>query len=68
MSDGEKTEIDPKTFIVKDDRLYLFYNGIWGNTKKDWLKGDHDQLADDADKNWKDISGESPRLGKPADQ
>ncbi len=68
MSKGSKTEIDPKSFIVKDDRLYLFYKGIFGNTKKDWLDGDHGQLESSADDEWKAISGESPRFGKPADQ
>jgi YHS domain-containing protein len=68
MSKGSKTEVDPKSFIVQDDRLYLFYKGIFGNTKKDWLDGEHDQLESSADNEWKDISGESPRLGKAADQ
>lgn len=62
MTSGDKTEIDPKTFIVKNDRLYLFYNGFFGNTKKDWEKGDHDALSSEADRAWKGISGESPRV------
>ncbi len=61
MTTGEKTEINPKTFIVKNDRLYLFYNGFFGNTKKDWEKGDHDSLSDKSDAQWNTISGESPR-------
>lgn len=62
MTSGDKTEIDPKTFIVRGGRLYLFYNGFFGNTKKDWLKGDHDELSQRADAQWKTITGESPRL------
>ncbi len=62
MTSGDKTEIDPKNFIVKNDRLYLFYNGFFGNTKKDWEKGDHDALSSEADRAWKGISGESPRV------
>ena len=62
MLDGDKTEIDPKTFIVKDGRLFLFYNGFFGNTKKDWLKGDHDEQAARSDTEWKKLSGESPRV------
>ena len=61
MTTGDKTEADPKTFIVKDGRLFLFYNGFFGNTKKDWLKGNHDELARRADEAWKKISGEEPR-------
>ena len=62
MLEGDKTEIDPKTFIVKDGRLFLFYNGFFGNTKKDWLKGDHDAQADRSDSEWNKLSGESPRV------
>ncbi len=61
MTTGDKTEADPKTFIVKDGRLFLFYNSFFGNTKKDWLKGDHDALANKADASWKKISGEGAR-------
>ena len=68
MSNGSKTEVNPKTYIVKDGRLYLFYNGVWGNTKKDWEKGDHAQLSSSADSEWKDISGESPRIAQDAMQ
>jgi YHS domain-containing protein len=57
---GDKTEINPKTFIVKNDRLYLFYNGLLGNTKKDWEKGNHDTLLAEADGAWKKISSEEP--------
>lgn len=62
MSSGDKTEIDPKTFIIQDGRLFLFYNGFWGNTKDDWQKGDKVELARQADAHWKTISGESPRI------
>lgn len=62
MTSGDKTEIDPKTYIVKNDRLFLFYNGFFGNTKKDWEKGDHGALSTEADRAWKEISGESPRV------
>lgn len=61
MSKGSKTEIDPKTYIIKDDRLFLFYKGVFGNTKTDWEKGDHNSLSTQADSEWKTISGESPR-------
>ncbi len=60
MSKGSKTEINPKYFIVKDDRLFLFYKGVFGNTKEDWQKGDHAELSTTADSEWLSISGESP--------
>jgi len=60
MSKGSKTEINPKTFIVKNDRLFLFYNGLFGNTKTDWKKGDHLSLMTLADMEWNSISKENP--------
>ena len=61
MITGDKTAPNPKTFIVKDDRLFLFYNALLGNTKKSWLKGDHDQQAGRADTRWERIAKEKPR-------
>lgn len=51
MADGEEVEVDPETFKVIDGRLYLFYNGIWGNTLKKWNK-DEASLKSKADKVW----------------
>jgi YHS domain-containing protein len=51
---GEKVKIDPETFKILDDRLYLFYN-FWGsNTLKDWNK-DEKKLKSSADSNWEKI-------------
>ncbi|MBK7403925.1 MAG: YHS domain protein [Phycisphaerales bacterium] len=61
MITGDKTEPNPKSFIVKDDRLFLFYDGLFGDTKAQWLKTDHDTSAASADAQWKAISGESSR-------
>jgi peroxiredoxin len=62
MREGDKVDIDPKTFIVKDGRLFLFYNGLLGNTQAKWLKGDHVKEAAEADGQWKKLSGETPRM------
>jgi peroxiredoxin/YHS domain-containing protein len=58
MKDGDKVEIDPTKFIVKDGRLYLFYDGFWGNTKAKWEKEDHAAQVKAADAQWKKLSGE----------
>lgn len=50
-NDGDKTDIDPKTFEIHDGRLYVFYNGFWGNTLPPW-KDNRSVLKPDADKNW----------------
>ncbi len=61
MKDGDKVEVDPTKFIVKDNRLFLFYDGFWGDTRAKWLKMDHSTQASAADAKWKKISGESAR-------
>jgi YHS domain-containing protein len=49
---NEKVEINPKTFEIRDGKLYLFYNS-WGiNTLKLWEKEGAEKLQKQADKNW----------------
>lgn len=67
MREGDKVAIDPNSFIVKNDRLFLFYKGWLGDTRAKWLKGDHTAEAKEADAHWKKTSGESPRMAtRPA--
>ena len=49
---GEKVEINPETFKIIDNKLYLFYNAYFNNTLKSWNK-DEKQLKMKADVNWK---------------
>ncbi|MBY0517323.1 MAG: hypothetical protein K2P81_10465 [Bacteriovoracaceae bacterium] len=51
MADNDNVEVDPKTFKVIEGKLYLFYNGLWGNTLNKWNK-DEVGLKKKADKNW----------------
>lgn len=53
-SAGEKVEIDPATFKIVDNKLYLFYNAYFNNTLKSWNK-DQTNLNKKADINWKKI-------------
>jgi len=50
---GEKVGINPKTFEIRDGKLYLFYNSWGTNTLKLWLKENPQQLKKQADINWK---------------
>lgn len=51
---GEKVEVDPETFEIRDGKLYLFYNAYFNNTLKDWLE-EPVVLKKKADTNWKRI-------------
>lgn len=49
---GEKVTIDPKTFKIIDNKLYLFYNKYFTNTLNLWNK-DEKVLLTQANKNWR---------------
>jgi YHS domain-containing protein len=51
-SAGEKVDINPETFKIIDNKLYLFYNAFFNNTLKSWNK-DEKNLKAKADNNWK---------------
>ncbi|MCG1034983.1 YHS domain-containing (seleno)protein [Polaribacter sargassicola] len=52
---GDKVSIDPKTFEIRDGKIYLFYNS-WGiNTLELWEKEGAEELKNKADKNWQKI-------------
>lgn len=51
---GEKVEVDPETFKIVNDKLYLFYNKYFNNTLKTWNK-DEASLKAKADANWQKI-------------
>lgn len=53
-SSGDKVEINPETFKIIDDKLYLFYNAYFNNTLRSWNK-DEASLKKNADLNWRRI-------------
>lgn len=52
---NEKVSINPKTFLIKNGKLYLFYNAWGTNTLKLWEQNNPTELEQKADKNWKII-------------
>jgi len=52
---GKKVGIDPKTFEIRDGKLYLFYNAWGTNTLELWLKENAKELQQKADKKWENI-------------
>jgi len=53
--DGKKVGVDPKTYEIRDGKLYLFYNSWGTNTLKSWLKNNPEELRKKADENWKKV-------------
>ena len=51
---GEKVSIDPETFKIVSNKLYLFYNSLFNNTLKSWNK-DETNLKAKADQSWAKI-------------
>ncbi len=52
---SEKVDINPKTFEIRNEKLYLFYNS-WGiNTLDKWIEEDAEKLQAKADTNWQKI-------------
>lgn len=58
--DGTKVEVDPKSFVVANGRLFLFYKGLLNDTRKSFVK-DQARLTESADANWKTLTGEPSR-------
>lgn len=49
---SKKVSIDPKTFEIRDGKLYLFYNSWGNNTLELWKKEGVKGLRKKADYNW----------------
>lgn len=52
---SDKVSINPKTFEIRNGKLYLFYNAWGTNTLKLWQKENTESLLNKADKNWETI-------------
>ena len=53
---GKKASIDPKTFEIRNGKLYLFYNSWGTNTLELWEEEGAEKLKQKADKNWKNMN------------
>lgn len=52
---GALVEVDPRSYVVQDGRLLLFYDGFLADTRAWWLGRDPQELAGVADANWSRI-------------
>ena len=58
MARGDKVEIDAESFLVVDGKLYLFFNGLFADTRAKWRKEGHDTLRPKADEHWAKLLAE----------
>ncbi len=56
---GEKVSVNPKTFEIRDGKLFLFYNAFFDNTLESWLEQNPNELIKKADANWSAIKFKS---------
>ena len=60
MLEGEKVDVDPESFKLINGRLYVFYDGFWGDTLKKWNTLSQEEpeptLVQKADTHWSKIS------------
>ena len=52
---GDKVDINPKTFQIIDDKLYLFYNKLGVNTLENWNEEGVEKLKKQANENWEKL-------------
>ena len=57
---SKKVGINPKTFEIRDGKLYLFYNSWGTNTLELWKKDNVKGLQKNADQNWELIKFQVP--------
>ena len=58
-----KVAVDPKSFVIQNGRLLLFYNGLWSDTRKKWTtdkKKDQSKYLEQADLNWPSVKSTEP--------
>lgn len=48
---NDEVKVNPKSYIIEDGKLYLFYKNIFIDTKKKWNKNE-EELHKNADQNW----------------
>ena len=56
MVSGKKVKINPKTFEVREGKLYLFYNKYFTNTLDSWIEKMPNKLIPKANNNWEKLS------------
>lgn len=53
---SKKVGINPKSFQIKDGKLYLFYDTLFADTLEKWNEENPEVLQQKADTNWEKIA------------
>ncbi len=59
MAERDKVEIDPKSFLITDGKLHLFFKAWYADTRAKWLQ-DEKGLKEKADGAWKVLNAPLP--------
>jgi len=59
MSEGTLFGADPTNYKITDDRLFVFYRGVGGDTLPQWNENEGERLPA-ADSHWRDESFAAP--------
>jgi len=57
MAKGEKVEVDPESFLIEKGHLLVFYDGLFADTRKSWLKKGEGKLEPLATMAWGKLLG-----------
>ena len=52
---SKKVSVNPETYEIRNNRLYLFYNSGRNNTLVSWLKESPENLEQKANENWEKV-------------
>ena len=61
---GRKVRVNPKTFELRDRKLYAFYDAYFDNTYEDWIEEGPEELKLKADMNWIEVLKRNSRKKK----
>ena len=50
--EGSLVPVNPRSFLIEEGRLFLFYDSWLADTRRSWLRGARSGLRSRGDKNW----------------
>lgn len=66
MAKENKVEIDPKSFLIENGKLMLFFDGFLADTRAKWLDEGGRKLSPKADRYWESLHAAKSGTGRDA--